>query len=50
MNAHAVVVEQRLAKPVMSSFHGMFSLGGLIGAGAAAALLPIMPAGQPRAC
>ena len=44
MNAHAVVVEQRLGKPVMSSFHGMFSLGGLIGAGLAALLLPSMPA------
>ena len=43
MNAHGVMVEQRLGKPVMSSFHGMFSLGGLLGAGLAAALLPIMP-------
>jgi MFS family permease len=44
MNAHGVAVEQRLARPVMSSFHGMFSLGGLIGAGAAAVLLPISAA------
>ena len=43
MNAHGVVVEGRLRKPVMSSFHGMFSLGGLIGAGLAALLLPLMP-------
>lgn len=33
MNAHAVYVEERLGRPVMSSFHGLFSLGGLIGAG-----------------
>jgi hypothetical protein len=44
MNAHGVLVEQRLGRPVMSSFHGMWSLGGLIGAGAAAVLLPVMPA------
>ena len=44
MNAHGVVVERELNRPVMSSFHGMFSLGGLVGAGLAAALLPLMPA------
>jgi MFS family permease len=44
MNAHGVLVEHRLGRPVMSSFHGMWSLGGLIGAGAAAVLLPLMPA------
>jgi hypothetical protein len=43
MNAHGVVVERRLNKPVMSSFHGMFSLGGLLGAGLAAFLLPVLP-------
>jgi fucose permease len=32
MNAHAVVVEERYGRPIMSSFHGMFSLGGLVGA------------------
>lgn len=31
MNAHAVVVQDRYGKHIMSSFHGMFSLGGLIG-------------------
>ena len=41
MNAHGVAVERRLARPVMSSFHGMFSLGGLVGAGLAAILLPV---------
>lgn len=32
MNAQAVVVQEALKKPVMSSFHGMFSVGGLSGA------------------
>jgi predicted MFS family arabinose efflux permease len=32
MNAHAVVVEERYGRPIMSSFHGLFSLGGLAGA------------------
>lgn len=32
MNAQAVVVQDQIRKPVMSSFHGMFSLGGLAGA------------------
>jgi len=32
MNAHAVLVEERYGRPIMSSFHGLFSLGGLIGA------------------
>lgn len=33
MNAHGVAVETRLQRPIMSSLHGMFSLGGLLGAG-----------------
>lgn len=32
MNSQAVVVQDRMTRPVMSSFHGMFSLGGLFGA------------------
>ena len=32
MNAHGVVVERRLERPIMSSLHGMFSLGGMAGA------------------
>jgi hypothetical protein len=43
MNAHGVVVEGRLGRPVMSSYHGMWSLGGLAGAGAAAVLFPFVP-------
>ncbi|MBV8572979.1 MAG: MFS transporter, partial [Acidobacteriaceae bacterium] len=33
MNAHGVEVEKELGAPTMSRFHGMFSLGGMIGAG-----------------
>ncbi|HYH97477.1 MFS transporter [Hyalangium sp.] len=33
MNAHAVVVERRLGRTIMSSFHALFSLGGLVGSG-----------------
>ncbi|MER5628304.1 MFS transporter [Streptosporangium sp. NPDC002544] len=33
MNAHGVEVERAYGRPLMSSFHGMFSIGGLIGAG-----------------
>jgi len=31
MNSHAVLVQKRYGKHIMSSFHGMFSLGGLFG-------------------
>ena len=43
MNAHGVAVETRLQQPIMSSLHGMFSLGGLLGAGAGALLLGWLP-------
>jgi predicted MFS family arabinose efflux permease len=33
MNAQAVAIEKRYTKPIMSSFHGFFSLGGLLGSG-----------------
>ena len=39
MNVQATAVEARGARPVMSSFHGMFSVGGLIGAGGTSLLL-----------
>jgi MFS family permease len=32
MNAQAALVEERYGKPIMSSFHGIWSLGGLLGA------------------
>ncbi|MEN3307647.1 MAG: hypothetical protein V7603_3849 [Micromonosporaceae bacterium] len=36
MNAQAVLVEQRYGRSVMSSLHGSWSIGGLVGAGVAA--------------
>jgi len=39
MNVQATAVEARGARPVMSSFHGMFSVGGLFGAGGTSLLL-----------
>ena len=39
MNAEASAVEKALGKPIMSSLHGMFSLGGMFGAAAGGALL-----------
>ena len=36
MNAHGVAVERTLGKPIMSSLHGGWSVGGLAGAGGAA--------------
>ena len=39
MNAHAVEVEQQHGAPLMSGFHGMYSVGGLVGALAMAGLL-----------
>jgi predicted MFS family arabinose efflux permease len=32
MNVHAVEVEKRATRPLMSGFHGLFSVGGFIGA------------------
>lgn len=43
MNAQAVIVEQRYGRPIMSSFHGLFSLGMLAGAGAAVAVMALGP-------
>jgi len=39
MNAQAVAVEQRYGRAIMSSFHALFSLGGLVGAGVAAGVM-----------
>lgn len=33
MNTEAIMVEREYRRPIMVSFHGLFSLGGLIGAG-----------------
>jgi predicted MFS family arabinose efflux permease len=39
MNAHAVDVEQRHGRPLMSGFHGLYSAGGLVGAAGMSVLL-----------
>ena len=50
MNAHGVAVETRLKRPIMSSLHGMFSLGGLLGAALGAlALAGVTPAAHALA-
>ncbi|WP_188491814.1 MFS transporter [Williamsia phyllosphaerae] len=36
MNSQAVVIEQAYGRPVMSSFHAYFSVGGMVGSGIAA--------------
>src|SRR5262249_61545654 len=38
MNAQAVAVEESYRRAIMSSFHGLFSLGGLAGAAVARAV------------
>ncbi|AWK87917.1 MFS transporter [Azospirillum thermophilum] len=43
MNAHGALVERRLGRPIMSSLHGMWSLGGLVGAGLGGLLLQVLP-------
>src|SRR6202012_1901597 len=39
MNIHAVEVERAAAKPLMSGFHALFSVGGFLGASMMASLL-----------
>ena len=39
MNAHAIVVERTAGRPLMSGFHALFSIGGLVGAAGVSALL-----------
>lgn len=41
MNVQAVEVEKAASKPMMSGFHGFFSLGGILGAGAVSLLLSV---------
>jgi MFS family permease len=43
MNAHAAEIERSVARPYMSSFHGMWSLGGLAGAAGGSFLLGFVP-------
>lgn len=44
MNAHGAEVECRLSRTYMSSFHGMWSVGGLVGAGLGGLLLAVASA------
>jgi predicted MFS family arabinose efflux permease len=44
MNAHAVDVERRYARPLMSGFHALFSIGGLCGS---AGMTGLLAAGVP---
>jgi hypothetical protein len=41
MNAQAVAIEGRYDRPIMSSFHGLFSVGGLAGAAVASAAMAV---------
>jgi MFS family permease len=41
MNAQAVAVENHLRLPIMSSFHGLFSVGGLLGSSVGGLLLSV---------
>ena len=41
MNAHAVLVGARHGRPIMSSFRGLFSLGGLVGAALAGGAMTV---------
>lgn len=49
MNVHAVEVESAAGVPLMSGFHGLFSLGGLAGAGSVTAMLAFGTAPLPAA-
>jgi predicted MFS family arabinose efflux permease len=41
MNIQAVIVERASSRPMMSGFHGLFSVGGIIGAGGVSGLLSV---------
>ncbi|MES2419709.1 MAG: MFS transporter [Pseudomonadota bacterium] len=54
MNVHAVEVEKRAARPLMSGFHGLFSIGGFAGSTLLTAVLsakvnPVIGAGAAAA-
>lgn len=49
MNIQAIIVERDAPGPVMSGFHGMYSVGGIAGAGAMTLLLTL-GASAPLAC
>ncbi len=41
MNLQAVLVERQAGRPIMSGFHGLYSLGGLVGAAVASGLFSL---------
>jgi MFS family permease len=41
MNIQAIIVEREIGQPMMSSFHGLFSLGGIVGAAGVTGLLVV---------
>lgn len=43
LNIQPVFVEQAAGKPLMSGFHGLYSVGGAVGAGGMVVLLGLMP-------
>jgi MFS family permease len=42
MNAQGITIERRQRRPILSTLHACYSLGGMLGAGAAAVLLPLI--------
>jgi predicted MFS family arabinose efflux permease len=46
MNAHGIVVQREVGRPIMSAFHALFSVGGLVGA---ALVTVLLRAGVPLA-
>jgi MFS family permease len=46
MNAHGVWVEHRYRRPIMNSFHAMFSVGGLLGSGLGALAASVLSVGR----
>jgi MFS family permease len=45
MNAQGLAIEKAMRKPLMSQFHGMYSVGAMSGAGASALILAGLPPG-----
>jgi hypothetical protein len=41
MNVQAVIVERAIGKPLMSGFHGFYSLGGIVGVAGTGVLLKL---------
>ena len=48
VNLQAVIVERASGKTMMSGFHGLFSLGGIVGAAGVSGLLGLGPVAAAR--